>query len=89
MHMYYFMYVNLPQPPKTKMCRDLGCARLLDALNLLHIIIVIEPTMHTPCGIIQWNLRIKDKLVHGPLSTIRRLSFIGGKGPFSVLLFYV
>ena len=26
---------------------------------------------------IQWNLRIKDKLVHGPLSTIRGLSFIG------------
>ena len=26
----------------------------------------------------QWNLRIKDKLVHQPLSTIRRLSFIGG-----------
>ena len=25
---------------------------------------------------IQWNLRIKDKLVHGPLSTIRGLSFI-------------
>ena len=27
---------------------------------------------------IQWNLRIKDKLVHGPLSTIRKLSFMGG-----------
>ena len=26
---------------------------------------------------IQWNLRIKDKLVHGHLSTIRRLSFMG------------
>ena len=30
------------------------------------------------CIYIQWNLRIKDKLVHGPLSTIRRLSFMGG-----------
>ena len=27
---------------------------------------------------IQWNLQIKDNLVHGTLSTIRRLSFIGG-----------
>ena len=26
---------------------------------------------------VQWNLRIMDKLGHGPLSTIRRLSFIG------------
>ena len=26
---------------------------------------------------IQWNLRIKDKLVHRPMSAIRRLSFIG------------
>ena len=29
------------------------------------------------CHPVQWNLRIKDKLVHGPLSTIRGLSFIG------------
>ena len=27
--------------------------------------------------VVQWNLRIKDKLVHRPLSTIRGLSFIG------------
>ena len=26
---------------------------------------------------VQWNLRIKDKLVLRPMSTIRRLSFIG------------
>ena len=28
-------------------------------------------------GCIQWNLRIKDKLVHRPMSAIWRLSFIG------------
>ena len=42
--------------------------------------------------LIQWNLRIKDKLVHGPLSTIRGLSFIGGvlsKSLFCVLLLYI
>ena len=26
---------------------------------------------------VQWNLRMKDKLVHRPMSAIRRLSFIG------------
>ena len=29
-------------------------------------------------GVLQWNLRIMDKLVHRLLSTIQRLSFIGG-----------
>ena len=28
--------------------------------------------------LIQWNLRITDKLVHRLMSAIRRLSFIGG-----------
>ena len=28
-------------------------------------------------GAVQWNLRIKDKLVHRLMSTIQRLSFIG------------
>ena len=39
-------------------------------------------------SVLQWNLRIKDKLVHGPLSTIRGLSFIGeflSKSLFCVL----
>ena len=29
------------------------------------------------CIIIQWNLRIKNKLVDRPMCTIRRLSFVG------------
>ena len=40
---------------------------------------------------LQWNLRIKDKLVHGPLSTIWGLSFIGDffvKKPFLCVVRY-
>ena len=43
---------------------------------------------HAQYNGVQWNLRIKDKLVHGPLSTIRGLSFIGeflSKSLFCVL----
>ena len=38
--------------------------------------------------VIQWNLRIKDKLVHRPMSTIRSLSFIGGGGVCQKILYF-
>ena len=43
---------------------------------------------HITYRYIQWNLRIKDKLVHGPLSTIRRLTFTGGGLSKRLLILY-
>ena len=62
----------------TLLCKDgnmndflFWCRHLLVSLLFPYI------PLHFPTLYIQWNLRIKDKLVHQPMSTIRRLSFIG------------
>ena len=61
----------------------LGCLKIaLFRPFQLHVplLFLFHPLWLPPrrlCIHIQWNLRIKDKLVHGPLSTIRGLSFIG------------
>ena len=41
----------------------------------MHVAIVETDHVRITRVFIQWNLRIKDKLVYGPLSTIWRLSF--------------
>ena len=44
----------------------------------LSSLLVLSPVLRTVIQQLQWNLAITDKLVHGPLSAIWRLSFIQG-----------